>query len=172
MLPEDMTLECTHPEAPVLTAFDNCVDVVVEFEEVIEAGDCPNSYTVTRTWTAADLCDHVISHTQVITVIDETAPVWNEMLPEDMTLECTHPEAPVLTAFDNCVDVVVEFEEVIEVGDCPNSYTVTRTWTAADLCDHVISQQVISVIDETARYGTKCCLRTMEGAPTLIWRLF
>ena len=47
----------------------------------------PNSYTVTRTWTAADLCDHVISHTQVITVIDETAPVWNEMLPEDMTLE-------------------------------------------------------------------------------------
>ena len=161
MLPEDMTLECTHPEAPVLTAFDNCVDVVVEFEEVIEAGDCPNSYTVTRTWTAADLCDHVISHTQVITVIDETAPVWNEMLPEDMTLECTHPEAPVLTAFDNCVDVVVEFEEVIEAGDCPNSYTVTRTWTAADLCDHVISHTKSSrSLTRQHRYGTKCCLRT------------
>ena len=154
-LPGDMTLECAADDAAVLTASDNCSDVEVIFTADTVAGDCPNRYTVTRNWYVEDACGNSNSHQQIITVIDETAPIFNEELPQDMTLDCTHPEAAVLTAFDNCTDVTVEFEEAIEAGDCPNRYTVTRTWTAADLCGHVTSHtQVITVIDETAPTGT------------------
>ena len=154
-LPGDMTLECAADDAAVLTASDNCSDVEVIFTADTLAGDCPNRYTVTRNWYVEDACGNSNSHQQIITVIDETAPIFNEELPQDMTLDCAHPEAAVLTAYDNCTDVTVEFEEAIEAGDCPNSYTVTRTWTAADLCGHVISHtQVITVIDETAPTGT------------------
>ncbi|OUU19090.1 MAG: hypothetical protein CBC05_00545, partial [Crocinitomicaceae bacterium TMED45] len=154
-LPGDMTLECAADDAAVLTASDNCSDVEVIFTADTLAGDCPNRYTVTRNWYVEDACGNSNSHQQIITVIDETAPIFNEELPQDMTLDCAHPEAAVLTAYDNCTDVTVEFEEAIEAGDCPNRYTVTRTWTAADLCGHVISHtQVITVIDETAPTGT------------------
>ena len=155
MLPGDMTLECAADDAAVLTASDNCSEVEVIFTADTVAGDCPNRYTVTRNWYVEDACGNSNSHQQIITVIDETAPIFNEELPQDMTLDCAHPEAAVLTAFDNCTDVTVEFEEAIEEGNCPNRYTVTRTWTAADLCGHVISHtQVITVIDETAPTGT------------------
>ena len=95
----------------VLTAFDNCTDVSVEFEEAIEEGNCPNRYTVTRTWTAADLCGHVISHTQVITVIDETAPTGT-----------AHP-----VAVDWCEyrDSLTIFGDVEAMDNCDNDVTIT-----------------------------------------------
>ena len=155
-LPGDKTMECAADDAAVLTASDNCSDVEVIFTADTLAGDCPNRYTVTRNWYVEDACGNSNSHQQIITVVDDTEPIWNEeVLPQDMTLDCAHPEAAVLTAYDNCTDVSVEFEEVIEAGDCPNSYLVRRTWTAADLCGHVIShEQVITVIDEIAPTGT------------------
>ncbi|WP_449441486.1 HYR-like domain-containing protein, partial [Winogradskyella aurantiaca] len=109
-----------------------------------------SSYNIVRTWTAEDFCGNSTSHTQTITVIDNEAPVFNENLPSDISVECDAiPNAVNLTAFDACSDATVEFEEVITDGTC--SYEIVRIWTASDACgnerEHV---QTITVIDETA----------------------
>ena len=44
------------------------------------------SRTVTRTWTVTDQCGNTTSRDQIITIEDNQAPTFNEMLPGDMTL--------------------------------------------------------------------------------------
>src|SRR5690606_6214298 len=89
-LPLDASYECDEeiPAPAEVTATDNCDESVdVEFSEIFENGNCPQSYTIYRTWTATDTCDNSVSHTQVITVTDTTAPV---LTGEDgeLTLDC------------------------------------------------------------------------------------
>jgi hypothetical protein len=58
---------------------------------------------------------HYAYPVQVISVEDTTAPVWDQVMPVDITVECDGvPAAPaVVTASDNCdADVLVEFTEV------------------------------------------------------------
>jgi hypothetical protein len=79
-------------------------DVTVVFGEVRTDGACEDTYTLTRTWTATDNCGNSITHVQVISVEDTTAPVWDQVMPVDITVECDGvPAAPaVVTASDNC----------------------------------------------------------------------
>jgi gliding motility-associated-like protein len=152
-LPGDSTVECSDvPAAVVLTATDNCGTANVSFNESTQEGACAGAYTITRTWTATDACGNETSHTQTITVQDTTDPVFVEDLPGNLTVECLEiPEAVVLTATDNCGDVDVEFSETTEIGVCEGDFTITRTWTATDLCGNSISHiQTIVVEDNSA----------------------
>ena len=69
------------PEIPVITATDACSGLVnVDFEQSSTQGDNPYecsyySYQLTRTWTTEDFCGNPASHTQIITVIDDTEPL-------------------------------------------------------------------------------------------------
>ncbi|MBP6184103.1 MAG: T9SS type A sorting domain-containing protein [Saprospiraceae bacterium] len=107
-LPGDVSVECDMvPAAAVLTADDNCdLNVTVSFDEDRADGNCPHNYVLTRIWTATDNCNNAITHTQTITVSDTTPPVWDQNpLPQDVTVACNMvPDAPVLTATDNCTD--------------------------------------------------------------------
>src|SRR5690606_38881875 len=89
-LPSDVTVQCDEiPTAAVLTVTDNCdSDVNVVYEEVRTDGACANSYTLTRTWTATDACGNEVTHEQVITVEDTTAPEFVGTLPADATYSC------------------------------------------------------------------------------------
>jgi hypothetical protein len=152
--PVDDVISCDEPvPAPAdVTATDNCDDTVpIVFTEVREDGDCPQEYTLTRTWTATDDCGNPSSCSQVITVVDTEAPVLSGC-PADETVECDAVPTPaVLTATDNCDDdVTVVFDEVREDGPCPDSYTLTRTWTATDDCGNSSTcVQIITVEDTT-----------------------
>gem|GEM_PF-1637015 len=81
---------------------DNC-DLLpsVVFNE--STGVCSGgSYAVTRTWTATDAVGNSATATQVITVIDNEAPVLSGA-PGDLTADCgAIPAADVLTAIDGC----------------------------------------------------------------------
>ncbi len=156
--PEDATVECDNVPAAAEEVFatDNCDDeVMVEYlgEEIVE-GDCPQSYTIIRTWAAEDNCDNITEQSQTITVVDTTAPEF-EIFPEDETVECDMiPEvATGAAAFDNCdEDVTIEYlgEEIIE-GECADSYTIVRTWVASDDCgNETVQSQNITVQDTTA----------------------
>src|SRR5690606_14566424 len=153
-LPTDVTVECDAvPTAEILTATDNCSDVDVIYTETRTDGACENTYTLTRVWTATDECDNEVSHTQVITVEDNTAPAFNEELPASVTVECNAvPTAVVLTATDNCdAEVTVDFDEVRTDGSCANNYTLTRVWTVTDECGNTNTHtQVVTVQDTTA----------------------
>jgi large repetitive protein len=152
VLPNDVTVECNAIPTPViLTATDLCGTANVTFAEVRTDGTCANEYTLTRTWTATDLCGNNTIHNQIITVQDNTNPTFTGVLPTDITVECNAVPTPVtLTATDLCGTANVTFAEVRTDGTCANEYTLTRTWTATDLCgNNTIHTQIITVQDNT-----------------------
>ena len=113
---------------------------------------------------------------QVVTVQDTTNPELVNV-PEDAVALCTEiPDAPEVTANDNCdTDVEVTMEETREGEGC--DLIITRTWTAVDAFNNVDSStQVITVIDTLAPTFTtpvdltiNCELRddiSITGQPT------
>lgn len=150
-VPADGSVECDAiPPAPVLTAADNCDPApVVGFGERREAGSCPDSFTLVRTWTATDRCGNATTSAQRLLVQDRipAAPVG---VPADATVDCDAvPTPPVLLATDNCdPNPVVTFSERRVDGPCPQSYTLTRTWLARDRCGNGAQRsQVLTVVD-------------------------
>ncbi|UII80576.1 Calx-beta domain-containing protein [Flagellimonas sp. CMM7] len=156
-LPADTTVSCDNvPTASILTASDSCdTNVAVIFDELITDTDsCGSNYIITRTWSASDCAGNPVSHTQVITVEDTTAPTFVEVLPTDTTVSCDNvPTATILTATDNCdPNVAVVFNEQITDNDsCGSNYTITRTWSASDCAGNPVNHtQIITVEDTTA----------------------
>ncbi len=137
-LPGDRVVSCDAvPDADVITAVDSCdpnITVILD-EQISDESTCGTAYTLTRTWTAADCAGNSITHVQVITVQDTTAPTFVEALPQDSVVMCNEvPDAITLTAIDNCdTEVSVAFQETISNNaNCVNGYTVTRIWTTTD----------------------------------------
>jgi len=157
-LPQDISFECSGeiPEAVELTATDNCVDVEVIFVETITDGDCPSQQTIERTWSATDECGNVVSHTQIITIDDTTAPVAPDA-PDDYSVEGIDPAtipAVTLTAIDNCSgEIEAVSEDTIDAIDSEN-IIVTRTWTFTDDCGN--STQISQTITVTEDLGFVC----------------
>ena len=158
--PDDANVECDDiPAVGTPTATDNCdgdVDIVYDGETRID-GDCPDSYTLKRTWTATDNCGNSSSCTQTITVEDTKAPVIT--CPDDANVECDDiPAVGTPTATDNCdgdVDIVYDGETRID-GDCPDSYTLKRTWTATDNCGNSSSCTQTITVDDTTPPTINC----------------
>jgi hypothetical protein len=115
-------------------AYDVCSSVEVSVSEQIIDGDCANAYTMIRTFTATDACGNEATAEQVIEVIDETAPEFT-FVPNSNEYSCDAMlPMDVATAADNCGDAeVTSFDQIIE-GDCPQAYTLIRTWVATDAC--------------------------------------
>ena len=154
-VPADLTVECDAiPEVGTASATDNCdSDVTVTYDgQTRTDGDCANSYTLVRSWTATDDCGNSSTLSQTITVNDNTAPELT--VPADLTVECDAiPEVGTASATDNCDEnIVVTYDgETRTDGECEGSYTLTRTWTATDNCGNETSaSQTISVSDNTA----------------------
>ena len=153
-VPADVTVECHEvPEVASGEATDNCdSDVMIKYlGETRTDGDCANSYTLTRHWSATDNCGNATTETQVITVEDTTAPEIT--VPADVTVECDMiPEIGVASAIDNCDEgATAEFvkEEKID-GDCEGAYQLVRVFIAEDACGNfVLASQTITVIDTT-----------------------
>jgi len=159
-IPADVTVSCAS-EAPVantnsVTATDNCngtVSITVSADQITDLL-CANRYTISRTYWATDNCNNKSSKTQKITVYDQTPPVISGV-PSSQTYSCISevPEGQVtsVTAIDNCSEQVgVTVTDITTSGDCANNYTVTRIWTATDVCGNVASAtQTIIVSDKT-----------------------
>src|SRR5204863_1463418 len=89
------------------TAHDHCnpTFALIPYTTLFRSGSCDNRYTIARTYHATDSCGNSSSHTQNITVDDETAPVI-DTYPNDSTVSCAS-EVPAadnssVTATDNC----------------------------------------------------------------------
>jgi hypothetical protein len=147
-VPNDVTVDCDDvPNAPTVTATDNCDDnVPVSFNETEEGEGCET--TIIRTWVAIDDCGNTTVATQEINVTDTEAPVLSAM-PAELTVECNDiPTVPTITATDNCEEnIVVNFTETVSTGGCP--YVIQRMWTAEDECGNmVMHMQLIFVNDD------------------------
>ena len=117
------------------------------------AGSCAGNYSVTRTWSATDGCGKISMTSQTITVIDNSKPTIAP-LPAESTIDC--PLSPVFAqakATDICGSVNLSFADVTTLGNSPNAYTITRTWTAADACQNsATASQIIHVRDMEQPY--------------------
>ena len=79
--PSNLTYECDEEvlETPTPFVSDNCgLEVNVTFEETETGDSCER--IITRTWTAVDYCENEGVCTQVITVLDTTAPIVTPLL--------------------------------------------------------------------------------------------
>lgn len=136
---------------------DNCdTGIEATFTDTIETGDCPNTSVITRTWSLADSCDNTTVLIQIITLEDTTPPTFS--VPANITIECDeNAEDLALTGdvtdeADNCESgLEATFTDTSEVGDCPNTSVISRTWSLTDACDNTTSfLQTITVQDLTA----------------------
>ncbi|MCP3930036.1 MAG: hypothetical protein GY705_13160, partial [Bacteroidetes bacterium] len=150
---EAMTLQCgeTAP-MPIVTASDNCDDEVdIAFGETTEDLDC--GYNLVRTWTATDNCGNEASTSQSIHFTDDEAPIYTGNLPVSVTVECDQiPDSGTPIFSDNCDDNLdVDFvESVLDGDDCPQEYTILRSWFAMDDCGNTTCYcQTINVTDTT-----------------------
>ncbi|KJF41611.1 HYR-like domain-containing protein, partial [Draconibacterium sediminis] len=136
------------------TATDNCGDVTWSHNYGENENVQCDGGAITVTFTATDACGNISTTSASYSIQDNTAPTFNETLPTaEITAECDGVvEAVMLTASDNCdTEVPVVFTETRTDGDCANSYTLTRTWTATDDCGNETSfTQTVTVSDNTA----------------------
>src|SRR2546426_434938 len=153
-LPGPSTIECpATPSFATPAASDACDPApTLSFADATTPGSCPQNSVVTRTWTATDHCGHSTTASQVINVVDTTAPVITA-LPGPSTIECpATPSFATPAASDACDRTpTLTFADATTPGSCPQNSVVTRTWTATDHCGHsTTASQVINVVDTTA----------------------
>ncbi|MEZ4799969.1 MAG: hypothetical protein R2809_09400 [Flavobacteriales bacterium] len=154
--PENVTVECSDELPAVaegITATDNCDDDVLvvylgQSEPETEDG-C--TYFVYRTWAAFDDCENRTDCVQTITIVDTTAPEFT-YVPAEATFECdqeiVYEDA---MASDNCHEVTIEVSSEMMEGECPQEYTIVRTFVANDGCGNSSeATQTIHVVDTTA----------------------
>ena len=150
-LPASLEVECDNvPDGAVLTAMDNCQDVSVSYSETRLDGSCPSNYTLTRIWTSSDDCGNEVTHEQIVGVSDTTSPEFT-FVPADYTAECDeeHP-MEMATGMDVCSDFEIGVTEVVSY-DCPQGYTIERTFEAVDACGNSASaMQTITIVDSTS----------------------
>lgn len=147
--PENIEVECDQiPDASSVTYFSSCTEEeIAVFSEEIELGICSGSYEIIRTWTAINSLGEEFTCTQIISVVDETPPVFINA-PEDVTVSCGDVPEAQIEAYDNCseTDVVVQVVENQLSGGC--FPVLLRTFIAEDDCGNVSSHtQYITVVD-------------------------
>ena len=131
-------------DQPTIT--DNCSEVEIDFSEVSQGSAC--NQTITRVWTATDVCGNSETFTQIIQISDETPPVFTN-IPSNLNLFCGS-ELPALnaTAVDNCSEVNITHTDQL-ISSNGNCQTIIRTYRAIDECGNsALAIQEISFIDD------------------------
>jgi hypothetical protein len=149
-LPVALTVSCDVADSTPFgnaASTDACGESTISVVESIVAGNCSGTYEIHRLFTATDPCLNSTSGTQIITVIDDVAPVLS--LPLDITVECSDNIVLLpATAEDNCSYSEITVIETTVPGNSIGNYTIARLFSATDACGNTSSgTQVITVQD-------------------------
>lgn len=159
-IPADETVRCDAIPAVTntISANDGCnslAELIIAFKEETIAGNCAGNYQIKRSWTTTDQCGNSSTAIQIITVIDETAPVLLNV-PQNIIVSCDAipAAANTVSSTDNCeasAGIIIAFEERVTAETCAGNYTITRSWIATDACgNRNVAEQTITVVDESA----------------------
>jgi hypothetical protein len=157
--PEDLVLElgdevlaCNEAEIQIE---DNCSSVEWTCEEMIEPGSCLGATTHLRTYTASDACGNQSVATQVVLILDTTAPEFT-FFPSNLTLPCDGDTLPlntnILSGYDlgSPDSLTYTFEGLTTGGDDCNIENM-RVYRVSDDCgNYVDSTHVTLLIDTVA----------------------
>src|SRR5260221_12245150 len=128
------------------------MSVGVTASNVTTPGNCPQEFSVTRTWTATDDCGNTSTCSRTISVTDNTAPTITCPNPAS-SIECPNtPNFGSATASDlYCSSVLRNLPSITTRRYSDLEFSVTRTWTATDDCGNSSTcSRTISVTDNTA----------------------
>lgn len=155
-VPADATINCGDQLAfgtPI--CHSACGDLTITHVDVANE-NCTTGRTVTRTWTATDVCGNTTFASQTITTAADLVPPVFTYVPANSTLTCGGGDpvfgTPLVT--DNCANgtdiTVTSFDFYISNGICLGQ-KVTRTWTAKDPCGNAATaSQTLTIVDDAA----------------------
>ena len=154
IFPENLVVECgawNDSSQPEIGYEDGCAQTTLSFSDEIIAGSCGGTYTLIRTYTLTDDCDHVVSQQWTVEVVDTTEPQLFNIPASNITLSCGDelPNDNVF-AIDNCEGITtVSLTAETFPSDC--GYTFVRTWSTIDGCGNSNAEsQTIVYIDNLA----------------------
>ncbi len=147
----EITIDCSQSNTPFVIVVDNCNSSTLTFTDEVFGSPCFGG--IVRTYVATDVCGNSTTMQQMITLVDEESPEFIDF-PSNIQVSCDNiPDVSSanVTYEDNCSEVDVVYSEIIEEGNCPNNYTIQRTWTIFDECFNSESRTwSIQVMDNTA----------------------
>ena len=150
-LPSDIKVEAVSSDSNIIEIGDAIGSDIVEIDEI--TNDAPEVFPLgetTVTWTATDTSGNSASDTQLVTVVDTTAPSIDN--PASIVIEATG-------LHDNVVDLgMIITDDNVGVlaieNDAPEVFPLGETivtWTATDTSGNSASDtQLVTVVDTTA----------------------
>jgi len=149
MPPENIVFEAT---SIISNFIDIGLPIVTDIQQVSLADNAPAVFSIGDTivnWTATDDSGHVASTSQLVTVIDSTAPSLN--ITKNITSEATGLAGNIVSLGEIIVEDISEIASVS--NNAPETFlfgTTIVTWTAVDNYGNVATaEQTISIIDTT-----------------------
>src|SRR5262249_38750305 len=98
-------------------------------------GNSSCNNVITRTYRATDSNGNTAECTQTITVNDDTPPTISGTGSNELIQCPATPNFSTPSASDACdPSSTLTFADVTTPGNCPQNYSVTRTWRASDHC--------------------------------------
>ena len=155
-VPENITVECgdVPGKDDGVWAEDGCQDVVdVYYCDAMEETENKCDYIITRTYFAMDYCGNLATSTQMIHVIDNSAPVFECELAKDIKVDCKDIPAPAdCKAWDACdTEVKVLVDDMYGYNEETKACMLTRTYTAIDDCGNT------ATLEQTMILIGDCC---------------
>lgn len=146
-LPSEITIDCTE-DVPAFdpTFTDNC-DEELDFTAASSISIDGCTQIISRSVTATDDCGNSQTASQVVYIIDNSAPVI-EPFPYHVAVSCELIDDLTVQASDNCSEVEITFVDQNQSGGCLGF--LVRTWIATDACGNTTTaQQLIQIVDIT-----------------------
>jgi len=149
--PSDIVVEATAPSVTDVQLGTAIADDIIGVNTV--TNDAPDSFPLgetTVTWTATDSSGNFATTTQIVSVVDTTAP--SITAPNTIQVEATGIEGNLA---DVGTPTTSDSVEIISVtNDAPDSFPLgetTITWTATDSSGNfATTTQIVSVVDTTS----------------------
>ena len=135
--PQDITIECdTYKQNVTYPTFKGTCKPTISYNDERIDGNCPNNYTIKRTFTVKDECNNTIIHSQIIRVQDTQKPIFIGELPKDIHTTINNiPKQKDISTTDNCTNnVKIEKVKEEEYNSEGKLSKVIYKWVATDAC--------------------------------------
>ncbi len=161
-IPENVTIDCYQDYLDLLITGNvdiipgSCdIGLVSKFSDIVNLNGCNNTGTVSRNWTVSDNCGNSESKLQLITVVDESAPV---ALCNDLTI-FINEESSILITVDQIDGGSYDCYEIVRTIDKSNFF-----------CDDVGTNVVTLTVEDGCQKVTQCqsnVLLVDSGLPSI-----
>ncbi len=148
--PEDIVVEATDPLQNLVTLGDATASDAVSIVSIVN--DAPTAFAFGKTevtWTATDAAGNSATDTQIITIVDTTAP--KVTAPTDVKVEATSLTNNILSIGEATAKDIMGISTI--TNDAPDSFPFGETiitWTATDPSGNsATATQKVTIIDTT-----------------------